>query len=985
MTTFADNRKHLSLVNPPEGKKGLRDSQFGAVMAAAAHFTVSRDPALVCMPTGSGKTAVLMTLCYLLSARKVLIVTPSQLVRRQIAKDFQELATLRRLGILPEGVEAPQVTEVKNKVKDEAMWKKLLDENDVLVATPNSVSPSPKGGVAVPPDGAFDVVVVDEAHHSRAKTWANLLAQFPDARQILLTATPFRNDQRDIRARFVYNYPLRKAVDDETFGEIRYVPVDASESEVDAAIARRVEELFKQDRAKGLDHRVIVRTSRKDRADELEALYKTHAPSLRLSVVSSNKAMSVIEKAIDGLEKDELDGIICVDMLGEGFDMPNLKIAGLHAPHKSLAITLQFIGRFARTVVKSKDKKIGQAKFVAALNDMEIERAKLYQEDADWKRIIVDLSERRIDTELSAQAFFEAFDEVKTPLDGDSPQYLSKASFRPFCHVKVYEVDKGFRLDAKLESERHDVIFHEISDTYQTAIITWATRKKPKWLKDDLLRDVAYEMAVIHYHPQTRLLFICSTDRRDELYAHVLERFVSGSCRELPLTVLRRSLAGWKDEHFSSVGMRSRRYRLGTESYQIKSGQNAHLAIHESDGQNYVGGHHFGGGKDEKDQPVLLGLSSTSKMWTIKYVSIPELVMWCDALAVKVADEKHDKEKLPLAMFDYGTQIKKFPKEKVFAGEWHNDAYANGRRVCFVDAAGKERILPLGEFRLTVDPKRSNQDRIVFAATYEGDHIEFELVLKPFPAFSALPKQACKLYICHGHEKDRCFVTYLNHHSPMFYFEDMAHVIKDVYIERKVPVRPFPEDRLHPVDWGAAKVDWYQEVETKEYGLKSIHDHLKEALKPLYDVLIYDQGSGEIADFIGLKRGPAPKLVLYHCKGMKKARKGKPPTKPGKRVDDLYEVGMQAIKSARWADKKELLDNLKNPTRTVRKYLKGKLSDAEQILTSMIGQDLAMEVYIVQPGIATSPELADKLAHLLGAVDEHLFSSSGSILRVMCS
>ena len=41
--------------------------------------------------------------------------------------------------------------------------------------------------------------------------------------------------------------------------------------------------------------------------------------------------------------------IVCVDMFGEGFDLPALKIAALHTVHKSLGVTLQFIGRFART------------------------------------------------------------------------------------------------------------------------------------------------------------------------------------------------------------------------------------------------------------------------------------------------------------------------------------------------------------------------------------------------------------------------------------------------------------------------------------------------------------------------------------------------------------------------------------------------------------------------------------------------------------
>lgn len=980
MTTFADHRKELNLVNPPEGKKGLRESQLGAVMAATSHFTVNRDPALICMPTGSGKTAVLMTLCYLLSAKKVLLITPSQLVRRQIAKDFSELATLQRIGLLPVTVPAPRVIEVRNRVKDEGTWQRLLAEYDVLVATPNSVSPSTKSGIVAPPDSAFDVVLVDEAHHSRARSWANLLAQFPTAKQILLTATPFRRDGRDIRARFVYNYPLRKAVDDETFGEIQYVPIDAEPHEVDREIAKKVEAIFLEDHQAGLDHRVIVRTSRKERADELFDLYKEFAPSLRLAVVSSKKSMSDIESAIDGLERGELDGIICVDMLGEGFDMPNLKIAGLHAPHKSLAITLQFIGRFARTIVKQSGQKIGPAKFVAALNEMEIEKEKLYKEDSDWKRIIVDLSEKRIGTELSTQEFFEAFNVLKEPMDADVPQYLSKTSFRPFCHVKVFEVVDGFDLRASLESPKHDVLFHEVSDTHRTAIIVWANRKKPKWLKDDALSNVTYELLVVHYDPATRLMFVCSTDRKEEFYGHVLKQFVGGMYRELPLAVLRRALAGWTEERFSSVGMRSRRFRTGTESYQIKAGSNAHLAVHESDGQNYVGGHHVGSGKDDTGKPVLLGLSSTSKMWTIKYIPIPELIEWCDALAVKIVNEAHDKMKLPLGeVFEYGQQVAAFPNLAPFAGEWHFDAFKNGRRVRLVDSNGVSTILPLQDLELRVAPKQSTTDQLVFFAGKDGIEVECDLVLKPFPTFSVTPGQVCSLFVCHGQDETGDFAAYLNGKPPVFYFEDMSSLAqKDVYVARKTDVVRFPDDRLECVDWKSARVDIQQEVTTSRAGHKSIHDYLKMALLPKFDVLIYDQGAGEIADFIGFANGATPRIVLYHCKGSGTA-------KSGSRVNDLYEVCGQAIKSAHWADKRLLIGNLNNPNRKVRQYLKGTLADAQAILAAIGARDFALEICIVQPGLSTKPKLADRLARLLGATDEHLFTSTGSRLRVMCS
>lgn len=61
-------------------------------------------------------------------------------------------------------------------------------------------------------------------------------------------------------------------------------------------------------------------------------------------------------------------------MLGEGFNFPKLKIAAIHSPHKSLEVTLQFIGRFARTNAPN----LGVAKFIAIPSEIEIEREKKY-------------------------------------------------------------------------------------------------------------------------------------------------------------------------------------------------------------------------------------------------------------------------------------------------------------------------------------------------------------------------------------------------------------------------------------------------------------------------------------------------------------------------------------------------------------------------------------------------------------------------------
>lgn len=61
--------------------------------------------------------------------------------------------------------------------------------------------------------------------------------------------------------------------------------------------------------------------------------------------------------------------VVCVDMLGEGFDLPTLKIPALHDVKKGLTVTLQLIGRFTRTKF---DEDLGDATFVANIADTSV-------------------------------------------------------------------------------------------------------------------------------------------------------------------------------------------------------------------------------------------------------------------------------------------------------------------------------------------------------------------------------------------------------------------------------------------------------------------------------------------------------------------------------------------------------------------------------------------------------------------------------------
>src|SRR6266851_1426873 len=248
--------RHYSFLRLPKQARtqiGLRWGKLDAIHALAAHFTTKHDPAIVVLPTGSGKTAVLMMLPFLEEANRVLVVTPSQLLRDQIAEEFASLLVLRRIQAISETVPSPLVHQVRHRLDDAQDWESLRDFN-VVVTTPNTISPVLQG-IARAPEDIFDLLLIDEAHHSPAVTWKAVLEAFPRAKRALFTATPFRRDRKHIKGTLVFNYSLSDAKKDGVFGEISFVPVRVDQrADSDLAIATAAEAALAEDRAKGLKH-----------------------------------------------------------------------------------------------------------------------------------------------------------------------------------------------------------------------------------------------------------------------------------------------------------------------------------------------------------------------------------------------------------------------------------------------------------------------------------------------------------------------------------------------------------------------------------------------------------------------------------------------------------------------------------------------------------------------------------------------------------
>jgi len=200
------------------------EHQQKALMKLKENFscTAPANPAVISMPTGSGKTAILLLTPYLLDAKKALVIVPSLSLYHQLVddalgtKDDKGVVTtsLKRIGVFPDIPlnEYPSVEEVYSVDKIE---ERKFANKDLVIANVGKfhTGSRSKWREQLPKD-MFDVVIIDEAHHLSSDSWKNIVDHFGcDSKVLFLTATPYRADGASIlqmfpKGRLLYHYPL---------------------------------------------------------------------------------------------------------------------------------------------------------------------------------------------------------------------------------------------------------------------------------------------------------------------------------------------------------------------------------------------------------------------------------------------------------------------------------------------------------------------------------------------------------------------------------------------------------------------------------------------------------------------------------------------------------------------------------------------------------------------------------------------------------
>lgn len=960
-----------------DGKSvGFRLPQWGALHAAAGHLSAKSEAAIITMPTGSGKTAVIMGLPFLLRANRVLVVTPSRIVREQIAEEFRLLKILKILGALDHTLAAPETHAILGPVRDEAEWQAYAP-NDVVVSTPNSISPG-IAGICGPPADFFDLVLVDEAHHGAAPSWRNLLERLQSAKQALFTATPFRRDRREIAGKLIFTYPLRDAYRDGVFGRLNYeaILVDEGESP-DTAIANAAAMKLRSDRANKLDHRLMIRTGTRVRAEELHKLY-TERYGLKLRVITGDNSLPRLSKTIERLRNGELDGIVCVDMLGEGFDLPNLKIAALHSPHKSLAITLQFIGRFARTTAPN----LGDATFFALSSDMEIEKVKLYRDGAAWEEIIPKLSGRRIEEEEVTREALSTF-ASEDDLAPDQPD-LSLYSLRPFYHAKIFALGPNVDIASDIEFPAGLEIMHRfVSSELSAAVFVLRLQTRPDWTTAQDFEAVEYHLVINYYDEESGLFFISSSLRVDGFYHHVGEQY---STQETPIPLrgpsvkrLNKVLLDLRELRFFNIGMRKSVPGDNSEAYRTIAGPKADEAIDPTAGRAFRRGHWYGSAQSGQEN-ITIGLSSSAKLWSNRSSQIPDLIEWCKEIARKITSERSPRTNSGLDLLSTGEELTRIPDNIVFV-DWHEHIYQEPFTCTFAGRSGSVCNVQLLDMDIKIDRDATNNQRVVFSVANAEIQYKAVFSLDTDQFIHASDENTNDILM----DQDGTLLEeYLNFYPPVFYTADFGSFqAGTIYPAADADQLEFDSTRFEVIDWLANGVDPNLEFGSPSPIGKSIHDYLRDRLiNSEAEIVFYDHGPGEMADFVTLSSGPDyVRVVLYHCKASSGEHEGE-------RVEDAYEVCGQASKCVRWASPRLISEAV---TRRLRrdsggsKFDKGDLARLQQTLNPNNRKVVSFESVIVQPGFGKS-KLGNRVGPLLAAADGFLYEFGRfSRLRVIGS
>lgn len=305
----------------------LRKYQTNVLEKVYASMKTGSKRILIVLPTGAGKTVLFAWMAAQSQERGRVVWF---LVHRRELMD-QTIETFDRFGISRNNIHIGMVATVANH--------------------PERL-PKP------------DVIIFDEAHHSAAGTWEKIITQFPDAFLLGLTATPCRLDGKPlgkIYSDMIVGVTTAELIDSGHLSQYRYF----APSVADLSGLKKKGADFDQQEAAGLLMQKAI-------YGDVIQHWRSYANNLRTivycaSIQHSKEVADAFQE--DGVNAVHFDGgtpteerrrivadfrsgviqILCnVDLVGEGFDVPDCWCCVMLRPTASTTLFIQQAGRALR-------------------------------------------------------------------------------------------------------------------------------------------------------------------------------------------------------------------------------------------------------------------------------------------------------------------------------------------------------------------------------------------------------------------------------------------------------------------------------------------------------------------------------------------------------------------------------------------------------------------------------------------------------------
>lgn len=215
------------------------------------------------------------------------------------------------------------------------------------------------------------LIVIDEAHHAVAKTYAEVMNAYPEAKKLGVTATPCRLNKKGFTDLFnvlLQSWPTKKFIADGRLSLYDYMSIKADSidqrmvfgltkrgADGDFSLKEMSEKLDVQPSIERLCDTILRYAPNKKgivyaidikHAEHIAEYYREHG--INAVAISSKTPNDERRLTIDKFKAGQIQVLVNVDLFGEGFDCPDVEFIQLARPTLSLAKFLQQVGRGMR-------------------------------------------------------------------------------------------------------------------------------------------------------------------------------------------------------------------------------------------------------------------------------------------------------------------------------------------------------------------------------------------------------------------------------------------------------------------------------------------------------------------------------------------------------------------------------------------------------------------------------------------------------------